>query len=299
MFYLPAGRRVWLAIILKNGVDTVSDKELFMQDEDRGLEVILSEHPEVRVLWERRPDLAGPVEINGVNPILHVMLEGMVENQLNDPDLPEVRETLERLEKTGLSRHAARATIAEVLTAHFFDVMKNQKPFDREKYVRQLGTLGKDFRNTGRNSPCPCGSGMKFKRCCASVIKDQQLSPMAGRLVLGQGSYILGVDLPDIDSPLHPLYQMENRVHIAQFLKKQGDIAGAVRALKENIALAETYDKDSWLSNALYDLLDLCLNRPDLSEEGLAVIEKLLPLVKDEQKGYLLCDRADITARNR
>lgn len=275
----------------------MAGEKFFMQDEDRGLEVILSEHPEVRVLWERRPDLAGPVEINGVNPILHVMLEGMVENQLNDPDMPEVLETLDRLEKRGLSGHAARATIAEVCTSHFFDVIKNQKPFDREKYVRQLGTLGKDLKNTGRNEPCPCGSGMKFKRCCASVIKDQQLSPMAGRLVLGQGSYIMGADLPDIDGPLHPLYQLENRVHIAQFLEKQGDTAGAAQALKENIAFAETYDKDAWLSNALYDMLDLCLNRPDLSEEGLAAIEKLLPLVKDEQKGYLLCDKADITAR--
>lgn len=277
----------------------MAGKEFFMQMqyEDQGLEVILSEHPEVKVLWERRADLAGPVEINGVNPILHVMLEGVIENQLNEAEIPEVRETLERLEKTGLSRHAARATIAEVFTSHFFDIMKNQKPFDREKYVRQLGTLGKDLKNTGRNEPCPCGSGMKFKRCCASVIKDQQLSPMAGRLVLGQGSYILGVDLPDIDSPLHPLYQLENRVHIAQFLEKQGDIAGAAQALKENIALAGTYEQESWLNNALYDMLDLCLNCPDLSEEGLAAIEKLLPLVKDEQKGYLLCDRADIMAR--
>ena len=22
------------------------------------------------------------------------------------------------------------------------------------------------FRNVGRNDPCPCGSGKKFKRCC-------------------------------------------------------------------------------------------------------------------------------------
>lgn len=121
---------------------------------------------------------------------------------------------------------------------------------------------------------------------------------MAGRLVLGQGSYILGVDLPDIDDPLHPLYQLENRVHIAQFLKEQGDIEGAVQALQENIELAQAYDEKAWLCNALYDMLDLCLNQPSLSAEGLAVIEKLLPLVDDDSKGYLLCDRADITARS-
>jgi len=272
-------------------------KEFFMPEEGRGIEVILSEHPEIRILWEKRGDLAGPVEINGINPILHVMIEGMVENQLNDPEIPEVGETLERLEKSGLSKHAARAVIANVLTSHLFDVMKNQKPFDREKYVRQLGMLGKDLRKTGRNEPCPCGSGMKLKRCCASDVEDWQISPMAGRLVLGQGSYILGVDLPDIDDPLHPLYQLENRVHIARFLEGQGDIEGASQALKENIAVAQAHNEESWLSNACYDLEDLCLNHPSLFEEGLAVIEKLLPLVDDDHKGHLLCDKADITAR--
>ncbi|WP_202931241.1 SEC-C metal-binding domain-containing protein [Oceanospirillum linum] len=32
---------------------------------------------------------------------------------------------------------------------------------------------GKDFtpvteKNTGRNDPCPCGSGKKYKKCCLS-----------------------------------------------------------------------------------------------------------------------------------
>lgn len=26
--------------------------------------------------------------------------------------------------------------------------------------------LRKPFRRVGRNDPCPCGSGKKFKRCC-------------------------------------------------------------------------------------------------------------------------------------
>ena len=31
----------------------------------------------------------------------------------------------------------------------------------------------KHVRNTGRNNPCPCGSGRKFKRCCSSVLAKQ------------------------------------------------------------------------------------------------------------------------------
>ena len=29
---------------------------------------------------------------------------------------------------------------------------------------------------TGRNDPCPCGSGKKFKQCCA--LKQHQFSPV-------------------------------------------------------------------------------------------------------------------------
>lgn len=45
----------------------------------------------------------------------------------------------------------------------------------------------------GRNEPCPCGSGKKFKRCCADKAnkeerKDQASSP-AGRFRYEAGSY--------------------------------------------------------------------------------------------------------------
>jgi len=28
------------------------------------------------------------------------------------------------------------------------------------------------FRDVGRNDPCPCGSGKKFKKCCLSLGTD-------------------------------------------------------------------------------------------------------------------------------
>ncbi len=271
--------------------------EDFTGDEDKGFNTVLSEHPEVRILWEKRAGLSGPVEINGVNPILHVMLEGSVENQINDPELPEVREAVERLERTGLSRHAARAVIAQVFTSFFFEVIKNRKRFDREKYVVRLSMLGRDFSAMGRNRPCPCGSGMKFKRCCADAVKDYQVSPMAGRLVLGQGSYFTGPNVPGMEGPLDPLYQLENRVHIARFLVREHNVEGAVQALQENVTFAEDLGCDSWLRNALYDLLDLCLHNRSLADEGLGVIERLLQLAGDENKGNLLCDKANLMAR--
>lgn len=43
-------------------------------------------------------------------------------------------------------------------------------PHERRQYMRQMEVpptprqLAK--RRVGRNDPCPCGSGKKFKRCC-------------------------------------------------------------------------------------------------------------------------------------
>ena len=48
-------------------------------------------------------------------------------------------------------------------------------PADRERWRQQVEIdsplpLGEPyqnpFRGVGRNDPCPCGSGKKFKKCC-------------------------------------------------------------------------------------------------------------------------------------
>jgi len=31
-------------------------------------------------------------------------------------------------------------------------------------------TFKKNYTDTGRNDPCPCGSGKKFKKCCMELI---------------------------------------------------------------------------------------------------------------------------------
>jgi len=37
-------------------------------------------------------------------------------------------------------------------------------PLKREK------TAHNSYRNVGRNDPCPCGSGKKFKKCCLDKV---------------------------------------------------------------------------------------------------------------------------------
>ena len=40
----------------------------------------------------------------------------------------------------------------------------------------------------GRNDPCPCGSGRKYKRCCLEKSRE---TPLAYKVVIGLGAVIL------------------------------------------------------------------------------------------------------------
>lgn len=271
---------------------------LVLGEEDPGVKAVLNEHPEVKILFKRRHKLPTPIEINGVNPVLHVLLEGIVENQLHEPDLPEVREAVERLESQGLTRHAARACVTRVFINFFYEVWHDKKAFDKERYKRQLRLIGSDLRRVGRNEPCPCGSGNKFKRCCGPRADAFKVSKFAGQLCLGEGAYIFGPPESVAQDPLDPIFQLENRVHIANFLEEQGDIRGARQALEENVALAETFQGGRWLLNALQDLQLLCMNHRLLKRKGLRVTERLMALAQsEEEKGGYWCDKADLLAQ--
>ncbi len=264
-------------------------------DDDKGFAIVLNEHPEVKTLYERRHLYPDRLEINGVNPVFHVMMEGIVENQLHA--LSEVREIYEKLQKEKvLAPHAARGCIARVFIHGFFAVIKEQQPFDTEAYVRRLGLIGKDVSKLGRNDRCPCGSGAKFKRCCTSYREAFEIYPLAGRLDLGYGSYILA-EQQNIQDPLDPIYQLEARFHIAEYMETHIDLEGALAALKENIALSESYRGCEFQENAWQDLLFFCQNHVQFAEEGLKASEHLLGLVKsDKEKGSIICDKADLLA---
>lgn len=77
------------------------------------------------------------------------------------------------------SKDISRSTLKNILKK-FCDAY-NLKPIfqERRKKMRSIGkelfkmdngktqvTQEKSFKKTGRNQPCPCGSGKKYKRCC-------------------------------------------------------------------------------------------------------------------------------------
>jgi len=45
-----------------------------------------------------------------------------------------------------------------VHTVYHVGIVKHEKPREREK--APVGAV------IGRNAPCPCGSGKKYKKCC-------------------------------------------------------------------------------------------------------------------------------------
>jgi hypothetical protein len=55
---------------------------------------------------------------------------------------------------------------------------------DQERWRRQATAnhgrsqrLENPFKGIGRNDPCPCGSGKKFKKCCLATARDAFMSP--------------------------------------------------------------------------------------------------------------------------
>lgn len=208
-------------------------RALFQMADRQCVEALLEEHPEVRVLL----DYLGVVKIRGVDPVLHVLLEAVAETQIRRRDPPEAEEAFRRLAAMGFDRHAARGAVADVLRQYVVPVVEGGGSFDREGYARRLRTLGRDMRNVGRNDPCPCGSGKKFKKCCLQAgvaVADRR----AGWMLLGTGRYVLFGDPREWDDcPVG--VQMENRVAIAHVLEEAGDVGRALRCLQENVRCAE------------------------------------------------------------
>jgi uncharacterized protein YecA (UPF0149 family) len=51
-------------------------------------------------------------------------------------------------------------------TDRFHDQQERPRPAQRPEAA--AGTFRRDNPKVGRNDPCPCGSGKKFKKCCGA-----------------------------------------------------------------------------------------------------------------------------------
>lgn len=64
-----------------------------------------------------------------------------VDNQIRENNPPITRMTLEKLKKLGYTEKIAKEKIAAVLIEEIYDVMKNNAPYDEERYSKKLRSL--------------------------------------------------------------------------------------------------------------------------------------------------------------
>ena len=75
------------------------------------------------------------------NPHLKAAFMEIVENQIRDGDPPETRKTLERLTSQDISDDDARIYIGQAVCVELWDIMRNNKEFNMERFLRNLKNL--------------------------------------------------------------------------------------------------------------------------------------------------------------
>ena len=78
-----------------------------------------------------------------VNYRLKKLILEVVDNQLRDNDPPITKETFNRLVQEGCSKTKAKEMIGSALAIEIYDMLKENKPHDEERYARNLEALGK------------------------------------------------------------------------------------------------------------------------------------------------------------
>jgi len=76
------------------------------------------------------------------NPHLKAAILEVVENQIREGDLPETRQTLERLLTAGYWRRQALEMIGSAAVKEIWAILHERKPFDRARFIALLERLG-------------------------------------------------------------------------------------------------------------------------------------------------------------
>jgi len=118
-----------------------------LEGEEAILARMMQEHVEYVNAWERLDEFSGEeLLINGVNPIMHISMHSVIENQLEQNSPPEVRKALDGLLKRGVSHHEAIHAIAYEFNMELFPVLKYSRPFNNSAYKRRLEKIAWERR---------------------------------------------------------------------------------------------------------------------------------------------------------
>ena len=78
-----------------------------------------------------------------VNPRLGKHIIQAIKNQIRQNDPPETKETFDRLRREGHAKEEVYRMLGCVMTTEIYEVMKHERVFDRDLYVRRLQALPK------------------------------------------------------------------------------------------------------------------------------------------------------------
>ena len=75
------------------------------------------------------------------NPLLGEEMKKVVRNQIKKNDPHETKQTYDRLIKEGFPKEEVMRQLAVVVAAEIYDIMKNEEPFNQERYIKRLNDL--------------------------------------------------------------------------------------------------------------------------------------------------------------
>lgn len=78
------------------------------------------------------------------NEILRNQILEIINNQIKSDNPPETNQTLKRLKEMGYNDNDARMMIGQCVSVEIFDVFKHGKPFDEQRYIKNLKNLPKE-----------------------------------------------------------------------------------------------------------------------------------------------------------
>ena len=88
-------------------------------------------------------------------------LPGMIKNKLKDPQIKQrFVEIAKRMEKDGVDFKSIRQ-MKKWMKEHEAELKEEQATG-----IPKVETVVHEGPRIGRNDPCPCGSGKKYKKCC-------------------------------------------------------------------------------------------------------------------------------------
>jgi hypothetical protein len=78
------------------------------------------------------------------NEILRQQIFNVIKNQMKDNNPPETKIAYDRLRKQGFDDFVTRQMIGQCVAVELFEVLKFGKPFDNERYIKNLSGLPKE-----------------------------------------------------------------------------------------------------------------------------------------------------------